>query len=273
MRSLALLFFVVGLSSALPLVSEQPAEQKSSEGGRVFMVRVDEAKQPELPKAAEQQPPKRDFPWPYPPLFERYLPDEAKQRLTAIYLDSSLSSEERASQTNAAFDSLSQEIIEKLPLPVEFERLPADVYFRLQYIHVMPGLRWAERQGLTRDIIESLPETERQLLHTPRFGGPPPGFERVLPPTVYKQLLFVHHNPRLTLEQKAHQITLIMRQVPQQMLDFLPLPRGMNELPAELQKRLRALVYDYSVEQPIRAQRVREFVAQLPAEVRPALRR
>lgn len=148
-----------------------------------------------------------------------------------------------------------------------------DVYQRIQYIHIAPGFKWAERNQLIRIIVETLPENERQLLYTPRIGGPPPGFEQVLPPTIYKQLLFVHHSPLLTKEQKAQQITLIMRQVPPQFIEMLPLPRGMNDLPAELQKRLRTLVYDYSVEQPERARRVKEFVEKLPAELRPALRR
>lgn len=221
----------------------------------------------------KKQSEEREFPWPYPPVFEPILSDEVKQRLTNIYLDSTLSSEERASQINAVFDSLPQEIIEALPLPTEYERLPFDVYQRIQYVHVAPGFKWAERQGLIRDIIENLPEPERQLLHTPKIGGPPPGFETVLAPTVYKQLLFVHHNPHLTKEQKAQQISSIMRQVPQDQIDHLPLPKGMDQLPAELQKRLRSLVYDYSVPQPVRAQKVREFVNQLPIELRPPLRR
>jgi hypothetical protein len=274
MRSLALVCLtLVGLTSALPFIVERPVEQKPENGARVFVVQIDEAKpqQQEPPKPAEQ--PTRDFPWPYPPVFERYLPEEVKQRLTSIYLDQSLTSEERLAQTNAVFDSLPQAIIERLPLPAEFERLPFDVFQRIQYVHTAPGFRWAERTALTRAIIETLPENERQLLGTPRIGGPPVGFEQVLAPTVYKQLLFVHHNPLLSKEQKAHQITQIMRQVPQQQIDLLPLPRGMNELPAEIQKRLRTLVFDYTVEQPERAARVNQFVKQLPVEIRPALRR
>jgi len=274
MRSLALVCLTLfGLTSALPFIVERPVEQKSANGARVFVVQVNEPKpqQQELQKPAEQ--PARDFPWPYPPVFERYLPEEVKQRLTSIYLDQSLTSEERLAQTNAVFDSLPQPIIERLPLPAEYERLPMDVYQRIQFVHVAPGFHWSERNQLIRGVIESLPENERQLLGTPRIGGPPPGFEQVLPPTVYKQLLFVHHNPLLGKEQKAHQITQIMRQVPQQQIDLLPLPRGMSDLPAEIQKRLRTLVYDYSVEQPERARRVQEFVQSLPAELRPALRR
>jgi hypothetical protein len=147
-----------------------------------------------------------------------------------------------------------------------------DVYQRIQYVHTAPGFKWSDRNQLIRIIVESLPENERQLLQTPRHGGPPPGFE-VLPPTIYKQLLFVHYNPFLTKEQKAHQITLIMRQVPQQQIDLLPLPRGMNTLPVAETQKLRSLVYDYSVDQAERSRRVHEYVKSLPAELRPALRR
>jgi len=173
---------------------------------------------------------------------------------------------------NAVFDQLPHEVIEQLPLPVEYERLPADVYKRLLYIHVAPGFKWAERQQLIRDIVESLPDAQKQLMRTPRIGGPPSGFEQVLAPSVYKQLLLVHHNNQMTKEQKSELITRIMRQVPQDQINQLPLPVGMQELPAELRAKARALVFDYTVPQTIRALRVREFVQALPAELRPQLR-
>jgi hypothetical protein len=274
MWSLALCsLLVLSLTSALPLLPLLGSEgeklsvlrDETKGDGRMFIVQVSEPK-----KETEQ---KREFPWPYPPVFESVLPEEVKQRLVYIYSDTSLASEDRVNQINAVFDSLPREIIVQLPLPNEYERLPADVYKRILYVHTAPGFKWAERQQLIRDIVESLPVEQRQLMHTPRIGGPPPGFELVLAPTVYKQLLTVHHNPRLTKEEKATLITRIMRQVPAEQINQLPLPSGMDQLPIELQQRLRALVYDYSVEQPIRAQRVREFVQRLPAEMQPMLRK
>jgi len=241
-------------------------KDETGKNGRMFIVQVSE-------KQLESKEQKREFPWPYPPVFESVLPQEAKQQLVYIYSDSSLTSEERVNQINAIFDSLPQQVIQQLPLPNEYERLPADVYKRILYVHTAPGFKWAERQQLIRDIVESLPAEQRQLMHTPRIGGPPPGFELVLAPTIYKQLLTVHHNPRLSKEEKATLITRIMHQVPAEQINQLPLPSGMDQLPVELQQRLRSLVYDYSVEQPIRAQRVRDFVQSLPVEVRPPLRR
>lgn len=69
------------------------------------------------------------------------------------------------------FDSLPRHTIVQLPLPVEYERLPMDVYNRISYIHVADGFKWAERQQLIRNIIESLSEEERHLMQTPRIGG------------------------------------------------------------------------------------------------------
>lgn len=177
-----------------------------------------------------------------------------------------MTSEERVNKVNAVFDSLPQEIRMQLPLPVEYERLPADVYRRIVYIHVADGFKWAERQHLIHSIVESLSDEEKKLMQTPRIGGPPAGFELVLAPTVYKQLLFVHHNPQLTKEEKAELITKIMRQVPQDQINQLPLPAEMQQLPMELKARARSLVYDYSVPQMIRARRVKEFMEQIRSQ-------
>jgi len=258
---------VVSQALALPLLPVKELED-GKEGTRTFIVEVQDG--PTRNEATK--PMQREFPWPYPPVFESTLPLEAKQRLNQLYYDESLTSEERANQVNAVFDALPQQVLEQLPLPVEYERLPADVYKRLFYIHVAPGFKWAERQQLIRDIVEGLPEEQKQLMRTPRIGGPPPGFEAVLAPTIYKQLLLVHHNPRLSKEQKSDMITRIMRQVPQEQINQLPLPAGMEQLPAEYRARVRALVYDYSVPQTLRAQRIREFVQMLPEDMRPQLR-
>jgi hypothetical protein len=270
---LAWITLVVLLSqtAALPLLPLAKNAESDDGGLRTFIVQVQEPQRKlEEVKQPEQQQ-QREFPWPYPPVFESALPLEAKQHLIRIYFDQSVTSEDRANQVNAIFDSLSQQVIEQLPLPAEYERLPADVYRRLLYIHVAPGFKWAERQQLIRDIVESLPEEQKALMRTPRIGGPPPGFETVLAPTVYKQLLLVHHNPRISKEEKSELITRIMRQVPQEQINQLPLPAGMESLPVELRIKARSLVYDYTVPQPIRAQKVREFVQGLSAEIRPQL--
>jgi hypothetical protein len=218
------------------------------------------------------QPPLQQYPWPYPPSFERFLPLEAKQQLFSIYLDTTLSPADRSQKVNAVFDSLPLEVVQRLPLPNGYERLPADVFSRVWYVKTAPSFSWEERQTLTRAIIESLPEQERALINSPRLAGPPPGFESVLSPSVYKQLLKIHYNPFVSKVQKAELITRVMRQVPASEIEKLPLPLEFRELPEELQRRVRTLVFDYSVEQKTRAERVRQFVASLPEELRPVLR-
>jgi len=279
MWSVALIsLLIIGQISALPMlplsatgVGKLDTLSHGEENARTFIVK--EVEVPQVPSTEPKQPEQtREFPWPYPPVFEKALPMEAKQRLIQVYIDSTITSEERAEQVNAVFDSLTRDVLMQLPLPTEYERLPFDVYRRIAYIHVADGFKWAERQQLIRDIVESLPEEEKHLMQTPKIGGPPPQFAAVLAPTVYKQLLFVHHNPRLTKEQKSEMITRIMRQVPQEQINQLPLPNGFDQLPMELQTRARSLVYDYSVPQQIRAQKVREFVGSLPEQLRPQLR-
>lgn len=272
---------MVSCVAALPLGAERFVADVGAEpvgkDSTLFLVRVNnrptegELSAPETTTANPET--ARQYPWPYPPVFESALPEEAKQRLVEIFNTRTLDADERANQINAVFDSLPQAVIERLPLPVEYERLPVDVYRRLNFIHTAPGFAWAERQRLTQNIIESLPSEVRQLMKTARFGGPPPGFEYVLAPSIYKQLLFIHYNPELSREQRAEMITQVMRQVPAQQIEQLPLPAGMDRLPAELQRRLRSLVYDYTVPQQTRVKRVHDFVQMLPVEMRPPLRR
>lgn len=43
---------------------------------------------------------------------------------------------------------------------------------------------------------------------------PPPGFEAVLAPTVYQQLIAVHQNTKLSVVEKKQQVDKVMQQVP-----------------------------------------------------------
>ena len=84
-----------------------------------------------------------------PPQFESYLPTIAKRSLLGVFLDITLSPEERSRKINEVFDSLPQEIVSRLPLPdgrrevglqwptaffSGYERLSADVYARIAYV-------------------------------------------------------------------------------------------------------------------------------------------
>ena len=52
-----------------------------------------------------------------------------------------------------------------------------------------------------------------------------------MPPDVYEQLLKIHRNQQLNVQQKSQQIDEIMRSLPQEVLDQLPLPPGEQNVP------------------------------------------
>ena len=47
-----------------------------------------------------------------------------------------------------------------------------------------------------------------------------------MPSDVYQELVQIHRNPQLTVQQKSLQIDQIMRSLPQSIIDNLPLPPG-----------------------------------------------
>lgn len=101
---------------------------------------------------------------------------------------------------------------------------------------------------------------------------PPPGFEDVLAPSVYQQLLKVHQNSDLTVQEKKQQVDKIMQQVPADQLAKLPLPPLMRMLPEETQQRVRSLMHNYQTPWEERHKKVREFVKSLPIEERRLMR-
>jgi hypothetical protein len=173
------------------------------------------------------------------------------------------------------------------------------------------GLDWRERHMLIHKAIKELPEHEQRLVEPPHppmlpfmgqgfqsgpnfkfpngmfppmgpppsnFGPdgfpphPPPGFEFALAPTIYKQLMTVHQNPTLSVEDKKRSIDKIMSMVPQDQLDRLPLPPNFDRLDAENVQRIRQLMHNFQLDWDARHQSVKDFIAQLPMEQRRLLR-
>ncbi|KAI6236554.1 hypothetical protein M3Y95_00170000 [Aphelenchoides besseyi] len=223
-----------------------------------------------------------------PPGFE-ILPQDAIDKLTAAHNDASLSVEERRDRIESVFDELPRDILEKLPLPPGLARLPSDIQTPFKALHVDRTMGWRERQTRVHELIKQLPEDMQRLVHPPApvppFGSqgfrpmpygfpsrPPPGFEFVLSPTIYKQLLAVHENTKITDDEKKQQLDKILRLVPQDQLDRLPLPPGFDQLPAETLQRMKQIMHDFSLKWDDRFQKVAEFVRSLPREERRLLR-
>lgn len=101
---------------------------------------------------------------------------------------------------------------------------------------------------------------------------PPPGFEAIVGPTVFKQLIRIHENPAFSTDDKKAAIDQIMRAVPRSQLDSLPLPPGFDKLPYEEVQRVRAIFTNFDLNWNERHEQVMEFVKNLPKELRRLLR-
>lgn len=244
-----------------------------------------------------------------PPGFEEHLPTEAKNKLISLHFDKDLTFDERRGKIEEVFDNLPREILEKLPLPPGLERLPEEKKEKFRELHLNRGLDWRERHQLVQKAIRELPEHEQRLVEPPRppmppfmgqgfqsgpngkisngmfppmgpppFGPmgfpphPPPGFELALAPTIYKQLMVVHQNPTLSVEEKKQQVDRIMSMVPQDQLDRLPLPPNFDRLDSENVQRVRQIMHNFKLDWDTRHQNVKDFISQLPVEQRRLLR-
>ncbi|KAI6227788.1 hypothetical protein M3Y99_01218900 [Aphelenchoides fujianensis] len=216
----------------------------------------------------------------FPAGFEELLPEDAKAKLIAAHDDRSLSFDERRDRIESVFDELPREILEKLPLPPGLARLPFDAQEPFRALHVDRSIGWRERQTRVHELIKQLPEEQQRLVHPPAphfppmgprgFGippppfppagadflppRPPPGFEAVLSPSIFKQLMAVHENLRPTNSTACR------------------LPPNFERLSPETLQRVRKIMQDFSLEWDARHQKVDEFVRSLPREERRLLR-
>ncbi|KAH7730596.1 Protein Y75B7AR.1 [Aphelenchoides avenae] len=183
--------------------------------------------------------------------------------------------------------SLTSDILAKLPMPPGFEKLPEETQKKLRDIHTDTSLNWKERHHKIHKLIESLPLEQRRLLPPsppPPFGSPPPfgphgfppmpppGFEDVLPKDVYSALVAVHRNQSMTVKQKKQAIDEIMRKVPVEIREKLPLPPGFDRLPAEKLKSIRGILTNNALDFDSRHEKLEEFIKSLPKEERRLIR-
>nr|CAD2194306.1 unnamed protein product [Meloidogyne enterolobii] len=187
--------------------------------------------------------------------------------------------------------SVSPKLLAKLPLPPGFEALPSNIKEKIKEINGDPSIDWSKKHLKVKELIGALPQQQHPhpLLHNPSIRipstqiqqtnsgnvipeffppNPPPGFEKVLPPEVYQQLLQIHRNPQLTVQQKSLQIDQIMRSLPQNIIDNLPLPPGFDKLPPKYIKEVRKIFGDKSLNFQEKDQKIVEFVHSLPLELR-----
>ena len=170
------------------------------------------------------------------------LPPETLQKLRDLHDNTSLTFRQKRREFDRIMSSVAKSLLVKLPLPPGFETLPPDVQEKVRSVHDDASLGWNEKHRAIGRIIDELPAEQRSRLparptsllrglNRPNFPPtPPPGFEKVLPKETYEELLKIHQDPQLTPKEKIHKIDETMRNLPQEILDKLPLPPGFEQV-------------------------------------------
>uniref|UniRef100_A0A7E4WAB6 SXP/RAL-2 family protein Ani s 5-like cation-binding domain-containing protein n=1 Tax=Panagrellus redivivus TaxID=6233 RepID=A0A7E4WAB6_PANRE len=106
---------------------------------------------------------------PIPDEIKRVLPADTVAKLEAIHNDPALGFREKHTQIDKIMSALPADVLDKIPPPPGFAKLPASVQQQLKDINRSTTLNWEEKQAKTRQVIESLPEEQKRL-----FPPPPP---------------------------------------------------------------------------------------------------
>ncbi|CAJ0595036.1 unnamed protein product [Cylicocyclus nassatus] len=110
-------------------------------------------------------PPPRDI----PPEFVRVLPADVVQKLRGVHKNQALTHEQRMEQMDRILHSLPDAILDKIPLPPGFDKLPQKTRDELRKIHRDRSLTHRQRFQKMKQIINALPPELR-----PRRPPPPP---------------------------------------------------------------------------------------------------
>ncbi|CEF69066.1 Hypothetical protein SRAE_2000371800 [Strongyloides ratti] len=221
------------------------------------------------------------FPWrgprgPYPKDFEDILPEAVKEQLKTIYEDKSLRWRERKDKIDEVMSNLPQEIKEKLPVPPEYRDLPKEIQDQLKAIKLAPKLTREEKRNKVKSLIDSLPEETKKLIKPRPFPfppmGPPKEFEEVLGTQVFNKLKNIHENKELSPSEKWANVEEIMKSLPTEVLEKLPLPPHLRNLPEDIQEKLKKIFVDKTLSFQEKRQKSRELIKTLPEEIRKSIR-
>ncbi|KAL3067958.1 hypothetical protein niasHT_037948 [Heterodera trifolii] len=218
-----------------------------------------------------------------PPGFENFLPVDTLEKMRKLHRNSKMPIRQKQVEFDRLMSAVPSETLAKIPLPPGFETLPESVQSEVRNIHGNSKLNWTQKTEKVHRLIESLPPGDRPI-PPPNFSSlaphpadffpqnPPPGFEKVIPAPIYKKLLDIHRNPSLGTHEKSRQIDQIMRSLPQNVIDQLPLPPGFDQLPEKELKKARAIFSDRSLSFQEKDRKVFEFVKSLPSHLRRIVR-
>ena len=102
-----------------------------------------------------------------PPGFKDVLPEETYNELVAIHQDKSISESEKKTKIDQVMSKVSKDVLAKLPLPPNFDKLPQEVQAKAREILHNFSVGFDERHKNLFEFIETLPEEQRELLRPP----------------------------------------------------------------------------------------------------------
>ncbi|KAH7684445.1 Protein Y75B7AR.1 [Aphelenchoides avenae] len=105
-----------------------------------------------------------------PPELKRILPADAVAKLEAIHSDMGLNFVQKQQKIDEIMSSMPDEILDKIPPPPGFEKLPQEVRNSLKQINRSRDYTWEQKQEKLRELIQSLPSDQRSILAGPMGG-------------------------------------------------------------------------------------------------------
>ena len=128
--------------------------------------------------------------------------------------------QQKEEKIGAILNQLPDEILDKLPLPPEFDHLPDDAKKKIREIGRDRQLTMAQKHQKISSVIGALPPNIRRLIPPP---VPPPVFDQ-LPAEVRAQLKAVLKDESLNWEERHRKIHAIMKSLPEEVVRALPRP-------------------------------------------------
>ncbi|KAI6183776.1 hypothetical protein M3Y97_00525100 [Aphelenchoides bicaudatus] len=204
---------------------------------------------------------------------QHLLIEKVEREIAQILSNTDLAWRQRNKQIDQVYESVPSELLAQLPLSPDYNHLPKDVYAKINGIHKDKNVKLRDRREQIRRILDHLTWEQRVEMNKNDLPLEPPAeFEKVLGAEVFDQLLMIHQNPEMSVDQKKQAIDKVMALVPQQTINRLPLPESFTRLPVEIQRNLRKLLYNFNMEWDARFLQLRQYIRTLPKAYRRILR-
>ena len=96
----------------------------------------------------------------------------------------------------------------------------------------------------------------------------PEGIDKILPPETFQQLIAIHGDKNINGLERRRKLDELMRKVPKDVRDKIPLPPHLAKLPADVQSELRKIYFDDSLSFEDKAEKGRLYMKGLPEDTR-----